>query len=177
MTDLFHEDGNRVWDLNQELVLSLRLLRQEDTWVRPSENYLEVAQLERNPETGEPIELRIKADVLRDYLKARSASLFSAGFHCREFRGHSLDDVDWQEEHLDIDNETKEWQGYKGRTDDNEELHFLYGKLWWKGWLEKGSSSTRVAHEKHPDQITFFIDEQSEETKSLEDMDLSLIHI
>ncbi|MBK1833038.1 hypothetical protein [Roseibacillus ishigakijimensis] len=170
ITDLWHEDGERVWDLNQEIVLSLRLLRQGDTWVRPSENYLEVAQLVRNDESGKPIEIRIKADVLRDYLKARSTSLFSAGFMCREFKGNSLHDVDWQEEHINIDNDTQEWHGYKGKTDDDEELNFLFGKLWWKDWLEKSSVSTRVAGDKHPDRIAFFVDNQSEDTKSLEEI-------
>lgn len=170
VTDLCHEDGDRVWDLNQEIVLSLRLLRKGNKWIRPSENFLEVAELVLYEGEGKPVELRIRADVFRDYLKARSSSLFSVGFSCREYTGESTYDVDWEDDRPEVNSEIQEWNGFRGKAPDNEDQNYLFGKLWWKNWVEKGAVSTRISEDKHPDQIKFFTDRQSEETKSLDEI-------
>lgn len=177
VTELWHEDGEKIWELNQEIVLSLRLLRRGDVWVRPSENYVEVARLERDSISGQPIELRIKATFLGDYLKARSASLLSTGFCCREHKGDSLVDVDWDEGNRETQEDNQEWQGYRGNDLDNADIHYLFGKLWWKNWFEKGAVSTRIASEPHPDQIKFFTDNQSEEAKSLDEIDKEFLFL
>jgi hypothetical protein len=67
-----HFDGAepRQWHLNQDLIFALGLLREGDSWLRPLEDYVEVARLRRNEE-GRPIALEIKNEYLRDYLCAR----------------------------------------------------------------------------------------------------------
>src|SRR5260221_4275808 len=64
-----HFDGAepRQWHLNQDLVFALGLLREGDSWVRPSEDYVSVARLRRDA-SGDPIALDIRTESLRDYL-------------------------------------------------------------------------------------------------------------
>jgi hypothetical protein len=62
------------WNLNQDLVFALGLLREGDFWVRPSEDYVAVARL-RHGAKGEPVALEIKNEHLRDYLCARGRFL------------------------------------------------------------------------------------------------------
>jgi hypothetical protein len=173
VTDLWHEDGNRVWDLNQEIVLALKLLRVGDKWVRPSENFIEAARIQYNEASRKPRSLEIRADLLKDYLKARSSSLFSGGFSCRSYSGDDVYDVDWTEKNLEEKREGCEWEGFNGNHIEDDSLNLIWGKAWWKGWIEKGEHSTRVAGERHPDIIRFFVEKQSEETRSLEEMESS----
>jgi hypothetical protein len=81
----------RIWHLNQDLVFALRLLREGDVWVCPSEGYLDVARLTRNAD-GSEASLTIRAEFLRDYLAARSMALRLATYRRRrailEDRGH-----------------------------------------------------------------------------------------
>jgi hypothetical protein len=73
----------RQWHLNQDLIFALRLLREGDLWVRPSEDYVEVARLRRNEE-GRPIALEIKNEYLRDYLCARGYFLKLSWYRTRD---------------------------------------------------------------------------------------------
>lgn len=59
-----------VWHLNQDVVFALGLMRENDTWVRPHEGYIEVAHLKRDA-SGAPVLFEIRAEHLRDYLAAR----------------------------------------------------------------------------------------------------------
>jgi hypothetical protein len=67
-----------VWHINQDLVMALGLLRENDEWIRPSEDYCVVARLRRNAD-GRPIACEIKNEFLRDYLAARSFSANTRG--------------------------------------------------------------------------------------------------
>jgi len=58
------------WNLNQDIIFALGLLREGDSWVRPLEDYIAVARLRRNS-GGKPVALEIKNEYLRDYLCAR----------------------------------------------------------------------------------------------------------
>lgn len=75
-------DEPSEWHLNQDLVFALGLLREGDSWVRPSEDYLIVARLRRDAE-GEPIALEVKNEFLRDYLCARGCFLRLSWYRSR----------------------------------------------------------------------------------------------
>ncbi len=85
-----------IWHLNQDLVFALSLLREGDSWVRPDEDFLEVARLKRN-EDGRPVLLEIRAEHLRDYLAARRMALRIARFQSRECIVSSIEDLGWEE--------------------------------------------------------------------------------
>lgn len=71
-----------VWHLNQDVVLALGLIREGDLWLRPSEDYQEVARLRRYSD-GRPNVLEMKNEFLRDYLCARQMFLRTAMFRSR----------------------------------------------------------------------------------------------
>jgi hypothetical protein len=70
------------WHLHQDLVISLGLKRENDTWVCPKRGYVEVAKLERDNE-GNPILLQIKNQFLKDYLCARDCILYVTSYYSR----------------------------------------------------------------------------------------------
>ncbi len=90
--------GDGQWQVNQDLVLALDLVKEGDSWVRPSEGYVEVMRERRDAE-GRVKAIEIKAEFLRDYLAARGLALRVATF--RE-RTAILKDAsalpDWKEE-------------------------------------------------------------------------------
>lgn len=66
--------GGRLWILNPDLVVALRLIKEGENWVRPEENFVVVAR-EVLDENGEQCRLEIKREFLLDYLSARNLSL------------------------------------------------------------------------------------------------------
>lgn len=72
-----------VWHLHQDLVIALNLLREDDKWVCPGEDYVEVARLWRHPD-GHPDLMEIRAEFLRDYLCARGMGLYITSYRGRE---------------------------------------------------------------------------------------------
>lgn len=66
-------DCNELF-LHQDFILALGLKREGDTWVRPEEGYIEVAHIKRDTK-GSPIFLEVRAEHLKDYLRARKMAL------------------------------------------------------------------------------------------------------
>lgn len=99
------------WYLSQEIEFSLGLLRREDIWVIPEEDYAEVVRLHRDSE-GHPELIEIRAEHFRDYLCARGAALLLTGFRFRDIVEENLDLIPW-----DTDQERTfeggEWNGIK----------------------------------------------------------------
>lgn len=83
------------WDLLQELEVGLQLFRKGDTWIRPDENDVEVAKLERN-RRGEPSVLMFRSEHLRDYLCAKKAALLLTGFWAREAVEEVFSGICWE---------------------------------------------------------------------------------
>ena len=66
--------GGRLWILNPDLVVALRLIKDGKNWVRPEENFVVVAREVLN-EKGDHCLIEIKREFLLDYLAARNLSL------------------------------------------------------------------------------------------------------
>ena len=66
--------GGRLWILNPDLVVALRLIKEENNWVRPEENFVVVAR-EVLDEKGNHHLIEIKREYLLDYLAARNLLL------------------------------------------------------------------------------------------------------
>ena len=62
------------WHLNQDIVFALSLSREGDTWICPTEDFIEVVRLRRNS-GGRPELMEIRSEFLKDYLAARSMAL------------------------------------------------------------------------------------------------------
>lgn len=66
--------GKKLWILNPDLVIALRLINEGSNWVRPEENFTVVAR-EVLDEKGNHQLIEIKREFLLDYLAARNLSL------------------------------------------------------------------------------------------------------
>lgn len=82
-------DG-RVWILNPDLVVALRLIKEGDNWVRPGENFTVVAR-EVFDKEGNHCLIEIKREFLIDYLAARGLSLRISSYQGRVENVHSLE--------------------------------------------------------------------------------------
>ena len=66
--------GGRIWVLNPDLIVALRLIKDGNNWIRPEENFVVVAR-EVFDEKGKHQLIEIKREFLLDYLAARNLSL------------------------------------------------------------------------------------------------------
>jgi hypothetical protein len=100
------------WNLHQDFVVALRLMREADVWVRPEEGYKEVARLRRD-DSGEPILLEVRAEHLRDYLKAKSMNLYVSSYRSRKEICDSASHITWESIERDESVELQRWEGRK----------------------------------------------------------------
>lgn len=66
--------GGRKWIINPDLIIALRLVKENNSWVRPEEDFVEVIR-EFFDDKGNHVKIEIKREFLIDYLAARSLSL------------------------------------------------------------------------------------------------------
>ncbi|MBZ0220388.1 MAG: hypothetical protein K8I01_08160 [Candidatus Methylomirabilis sp.] len=113
-----------VWHLSQDIILGLGLLRERDGWVRPQEDYLEVARLKRIQE-GKPVRFEIRTEHLRDFLCARESGILIVTYHLREIIVDSAPDFGWKN---GIANETGENYHWNGHIHPIHEGGFPFGE-------------------------------------------------
>lgn len=83
--------GGRVWILNPDLVVALRLIKEGADWLRPEEDFAVVAR-EIVDEEGNHQLIEIKRSFLMDYLAARNLSLRLSYYRQRVENVDSLKD-------------------------------------------------------------------------------------
>jgi hypothetical protein len=98
------------WHLLQELEIGMNLQRRKDSWIRPEENDIEVAKLERDP-SGTPEALLFRAEHLRDYLCAKKSLLLLTGFVVRDAVEESFSGLNWPRDHQQREFGHGEWDG------------------------------------------------------------------
>lgn len=100
---------NHEWHLHQDIVINLGLKREGDVWICPRQGYTEVAKLERNEE-GEPINLQIKNQFLKDYLAARNSGLYVTSFFSRDAILETLPHLPWNKDTTQSKNGKDIWE-------------------------------------------------------------------
>jgi hypothetical protein len=110
------------WHLNQDLIVALKLLREGDVWLRPCENYVEVARLIRKPD-GSTAAIEIRSEYLRDYLAARRMTLKISTFRQRDEILADANHIKWADKHFAEKDGTVEYTGHiieinEGRGDE-----------------------------------------------------------
>ena len=105
-----HDESPHTWHLNQDLVLSLGLKREGNSWIRPLDGYTEVARL-RESAQGKPILLEIKSQYLKDYLCARVMALYMTHFYSRDQIVEDASSITWADGASSENNETDRWEG------------------------------------------------------------------
>jgi hypothetical protein len=118
------------WHLNQDIVIALGLKREGDTWVSPNEGYIEVAKLYREND-GSPFLLEFRAEHLKDYLCARSMSLYVSSYWNRDIVAKNPRFITWTDNPSYKSEDNWRWEG---RLTEINEGGSLFG------------SSTKVFH-------------------------------
>jgi len=98
------------WHLHQDLVIALELRREGDAWVAMNEGYTEVARLRRDSE-GQPILVEVRAEYLKDYLRAREMALYVNSYRSRVLVVPSETEVDWKDAPPREKSRLDRWQG------------------------------------------------------------------
>lgn len=98
------------WHLHQDFVTTLALKREGDTWIRPSEDYREIARL-RRADDGDPYLLEVRASHLRDYLCARGMGLIVNSYRERSAIIEDARHIDWPEDGTEEITENDRWSG------------------------------------------------------------------
>jgi len=86
--------GGRLWILNPDLVVALRLIKEGANWVRPEENFVVVAR-EVLDDNGSHRLIEIKREFLMDYLAARGLSLRISSYWQRVEHVASIEQTDY----------------------------------------------------------------------------------
>lgn len=104
-------DHQTEWYLDQDLLLALGLKRENDTWVCPAEDFLDIVRLQRDA-AGRPEYVGIRAEQLRDYLCARNAGLLVATYRYRRAVFANRPNFTWDSCDLKQDIEGGRWQAF-----------------------------------------------------------------
>lgn len=116
--------GGRLWILNPDLIVALRLIKEGNNWVRPQENFIVVAR-ELFNEEGEHHLIEIKREFLIDYLAARNLSLRLSYYHQRVENVDTL--IGSEYEHLTNNQEERDGGQFELRINN---LNDIYGGSW-----------------------------------------------
>ena len=109
--DQYSNDGSpNIWHLNQDIVLTLGLLREDNSWFNPEDGYIEVARL-RKDKSLKPIALEIKAQYLKDYLCARDMALYMTHYFERSAICDDISHINWSNNFHSIETEQDKWEG------------------------------------------------------------------
>lgn len=91
----FDTGDTKEWYLSEEITLALGLKRKDDSWLRPEEDYIEVARIKRNSD-NEPILLEIRTEYLKDYLCARGAGILHYFYQSRNAVQLVVKEINWE---------------------------------------------------------------------------------
>jgi len=115
-----------IWHLHQDLLTTLSLRREGAVWVRPEEDYLEVARLVASPSGGNA-RLEIRASHLGDYLNARGMGLVVASYRQRTEVVEHAGNISWPEGNVEEKTEHERWTG---RVTEIHEGGEIFGATW-----------------------------------------------
>ena len=110
-------DRTADWILDQDIVLALGLKREGDVWVRPDEDYVEVARV-GSDNNGKIIRLEIRAEHYKDYLAARELGLAVATFRSRTVIQAEKPNFSWGSDNSEKQFDGGRWKGSIQQVDD-----------------------------------------------------------
>ncbi len=150
-------DGE-IWHIHHDLVVALRLIRENDSWLCPKDQFNEVARISRD-QSGKPELLEIRKEYLVDYLAARNMDLYCSSYYERRWCTETRPDFTFESEEIRIDGpETRETYIRAGRYPFPEDSFVIFGALWRTEWVLSGDVSLRVRGDPEPANASFVID-------------------
>ncbi|NDY71838.1 hypothetical protein DO021_01655 [Desulfobacter hydrogenophilus] len=104
------DDSPNVWHLNQDLVITLGLIREGNSWLCPKDGYTEVARL-KTSDNEAPAMIEVKSQYLKDYLCARKLALYMTHYFSRNVVCDDASHISWQNGRSKENNEQDSWEG------------------------------------------------------------------
>lgn len=173
--------------VSQDVIVALRLVRQGDEWIRPEECGIDVIRIERD-EKSKIREIKIRTEILKDYLCARNLGLYVEEFRHRQKQTLHAPTVTWTECHGFDERFCKNghyvWKGWVFEHSDSEnwtepstlngdlKLPFFYrieGQLWKQHWVSASVGSSRVGGDSEPIQFVVSPNGEKHEISTLDD--------
>lgn len=90
------DDQHSTWFVQQDIILALKLRKENESWICPEDGYTEVIR-EKYDEDGQCLQIEIKSNYLRDYLCARNMFLYITSFYERDYVTDDILNLKWNE--------------------------------------------------------------------------------
>lgn len=142
-----------IWHLHQDFVVALNLRKKEDEWVRPTEECITVARLNRNEE-NKPERLEVRAEHLCDYLRAREMNLYIATYRSRSEIVADTSHIDWKNNRQTAGDNMSRWEG-QIQVIPGSGLTRISGELWSNEVVYAGNISQRVLQQRPPSSMSY----------------------
>ncbi|MBZ0310381.1 MAG: hypothetical protein K8I82_30245 [Anaerolineae bacterium] len=110
LEQIFSNGEGKEWHLNQDFVLTLGLKREGDSWLRPDEDYIEIARMIRSDD-GTPTLIEARASHLKDYLCARGMALYITTYRQHIEIVEDTSYITWKDNSLLTTNKMETWEG------------------------------------------------------------------
>lgn len=110
LDQISQDESPNIWHLHQDLVVTLGLTREGNSWICANDGYVEVARLVVS-EDGKPILLEIKSQYLKDYLCARGMALYMTHYFNRDTIISDASHIIWENGNASDKNDSDRWQG------------------------------------------------------------------
>ena len=181
--------------VSQDMIVALRLVRQGDEWVRPEECGIDVIRIERDK--GSKIrEIKIRTEILKDYLCARNMGLYIEEFRHRQVQTLQAPAISWPKCH-GYDERFCEhghyiWKGWvfeHSNSDDWSEpftlkgdlslpaFYRVEGQLWKQYWICAGIGSPRIGGDSHSHEFVVSPNGDKHEISTLEDDEYGHVYL
>ncbi|WP_163574070.1 hypothetical protein [Halomonas faecis] len=105
-----YDDSPNIWHINQDIVVTLGLVQEGNSWVCPKDGYIEVVRLKKADDSA-PALIEIKSQYLKDYLCARGLALYMTHYHNRAIICDDASHISWRDGYSQESNEQDSWEG------------------------------------------------------------------
>lgn len=166
---LIEREHVHIWHLHPDLVVALDLIREGDSWFRPSEGWVEVVRLLRDVD-GDPELIEIRKEFLRDYLAARGMALYFSSYRERVMVSADDPGFEWSDKPFEEEHGADRREGYsqKNKWGEHPDQFETRGCLYRTEWVEPGDTSTRVRGDPDPYVASFIVDTDGKKAEARE---------
>jgi hypothetical protein len=103
------DDIPSPWLLNQDIMVALKLRKENDSWICLKNGYEEAVRIKRNHKSEEEL-LEIKANYLKDYLCARNMFLYITSYSERKIITDDISNIVWKEDEEKYYSDYERWE-------------------------------------------------------------------
>jgi len=108
--NIYCENANNFY-LHQDLILALGLVKENDSWICPEEDYNEVVRLNRD-NSSKIFKIEIKTEYLKDYLCARNSGLLISSYQARRYFSTNKLKLEWESSNVIKVFDNGKWEGH-----------------------------------------------------------------